>query len=387
MPEAGVKGAGFPVLEKAKHVTIYLPTRESGGYNHHAKITRYNGRFYASWSSHPYAEDAPGQRVLFAWSENGADWTAYGELFPPPQPSAQLGKPGAFLAAGWWVEIEGRLFATAAFRDTYAFKGRDKIKRNPVRDDYFKWPVSRAHSALAREVKSDDTLGPVFFSGDDLPSNPESLPYRFAGIDEESSQLFRKHRSNLCMSMLNKPLGVDAPPVSLPPPAEKGHVLCEPVVYRRSDGEFVLLLRDDSYSHRMFVSTFDLTAKRWTTAFPTDIPDSPSLTTTVTLEEGAILLIGNQMAPKLDNPDEVSHYSRDPLTVSVSNDGKSFTRVFALRCGAQEFRITDVFGRGGGGQYPSALVHEGTLYVLYSMGKEDIAVSSVSLSDLLALHR
>ena len=32
----------------------------------------------------------------------------------------------------------------------------------------------------------------------------------------------------------------------------------------------------------------------------------------------------------------------------------------------------DCPGRGGGGQYPSAVVHDGTLYALYSMGKEDI---------------
>ena len=39
-------------------------------------------------------------------------------------------------------------------------------------------------------------------------------------------------------------------------------------------------------------------------------------------------------------------------------------------------------GRGGGGQYPSALAHDGVLYVLYSMGKEDVWLSRVALADL-----
>jgi len=119
----------------------------------------------------------------------------------------------------------------------------------------------------------------------------------------------------------------------------------------------------------------------WPTAQPTDIPDSPSLSDTTVLDDGTALLVGNQMAPELDNP-ERRHYGRDPLTVSVSRDGYRFDRVFALRCGTQKLRVPEVRGRGGGGQYPSAVAHGDTLYVLYSMGKEDIALSLVPLNDL-----
>jgi len=134
----------------------------------------------------------------------------------------------------------------------------------------------------------------------------------------------------------------------------------------------------------MYMSTLDQTTGKWLPAHPTDIPDSPSLSCAAQLEDGTVLLVGNQMAPAFDNGDECGHYSRDPLTVSVSRDGKLFTRCYALRCGVQHYRIpqTEVIGRGGGGQYPSALVHEGKLYALYSMGKEDIWVSSVNLRDL-----
>ena len=83
-----------------------------------------------------------------------------------------------------------------------------------------------------------------------------------------------------------------------------------------------------------------------------------------------------------DDPHVTRHYRRTPLTVSVSLDGYTFTKAFALRCGAQEYRVPDVKGRGGGGQYPDALIHNGELHVLYSMGKEDIAFSSVRLVNL-----
>ena len=89
------------------------------------------------------------------------------------------------------------------------------------------------------------------------------------------------------------------------------------------------------------------------------------------------------MAPEFDNPAH-AHYGRDPLTVSVSRDGYLFDRVYALRVGQQQWRVPqrEVLGRGGGGQYPDGLVLGDRLYVLYSMGKEDIWISSVALSDL-----
>jgi hypothetical protein len=68
--------------------------------------------------------------------------------------------------------------------------------------------------------------------------------------------------------------------------------------------------------------------------------------------------------------------------VSVSVDGYLLTRAYALRTGEQKFRVPNVGGRSGGGQYPSGLVYNGRLYVLYSMGKEDIWCSSVQLCDL-----
>ncbi|MCL4204808.1 MAG: hypothetical protein KJ000_20205 [Pirellulaceae bacterium] len=40
----------------------------------------------------------------------------------------------------------------------------------------------------------------------------------------------------------------------------------------------------------------------------------------------------------------------------------------------------EIHSRGGGAQHPSAVIHDGTLYVQHSMGKEDIWISSIPLS-------
>ena len=57
------------------------------------------------------------------------------------------------------------------------------------------------------------------------------------------------------------------------------------------------------------------------------------------------------------NPQEVSQYTRNPLTLSVSSDGYIFKKAFALRKDIQKHRIPGVMGRGnGGGQYPTLLL-------------------------------
>lgn len=144
----------------------------------------------------------------------------------------------------------------------------------------------------------------------------------------------------------------------------------------------MMLLRDSEHSHRMFASQWDKRANRWITATSTNIPDSPSLTCNVRLDDGTILLIGNQTAPAFES--ERGHYARNPLTVAVSRDGYAFTKVFALRTDAHHHRVEGIKGRGtGGAQYPNALVHDGMLYVIHSMAKEDIEVSEVPLEEIL----
>jgi predicted neuraminidase len=150
------------------------------------------------------------------------------------------------------------------------------------------------------------------------------------------------------------------------------------------DGRWVMLLRDnENFSHRLFRSVSDDNGKTWPPAHPTDIPDSPSRRDTVRLDDGTILLVGNQVSPAFDNGKERTHYNRDPLTVAISRDGYNFNGVFALRWNLPKtWRVPGVLGRGIGAQYPSAIIHGGVLYVLYTVGKEDVEFCWLPLSAL-----
>ncbi|MFG0249137.1 MAG: exo-alpha-sialidase, partial [Phycisphaeraceae bacterium JB051] len=166
-----------------------------------------------------------------------------------------------------------------------------------------------------------------------------------------------------------------------PPQAVDPCRLVEPTLYTTRDGRQMSLMRDDRFSHRMYVSLYDPQTKTWCKGLPTNIPDSPSLSEAANVEDGRVLLVGNNMATEFDKQTP-RHYGRDPLMISVSYDGYRFTSAYALRCGRQSFKVPFVRGRGGGAQYPDVKIVGDKVYVLYSMGKEDIAISVVPLSDL-----
>ena len=366
-PDPAKLGAGYAILTQAKHVRLYRATRQTGGYSHHSHLTVHRGRFYAMWSNHPHGEDGPGQRVLFATSADGVSWEPWEELLPPPGPVKEWNGTGLAFSAGGWLVHDGRLHARAGCYANVGFENSERSSVSARRDRQHPFRKRRHHCSFAREVHLDGSLGPIFALGRRTPDSSEmTCPYR--ALDSDAG-----------MKGIAAVLRASRHPRR--PTADDTNRLCEATWYRAKDGGHVCLLRDDTYSHRMYVSTSS-DGRVWATARPTDIPDSPSLSTTLTLADHTVLLIGNHMAPKFDNPHERKHYQRDPLSVAVSVDGYLFTRVYALRTGQQEFRVKGVGGRGGGAQYPSAVVHKGVLYVQYSMGKEDVWVSSAPLADL-----
>jgi hypothetical protein len=138
--------------------------------------------------------------------------------------------------------------------------------------------------------------------------------------------------------------------------------------------------RNPVHNNRMYVSFSD-SLDQWPALHPTDIPDSPSRAEAVTLADGTVLLIGNQIAHTFDT---ALYLDRDPLTVAVSADGLVFDRVFALRADApRQFRFAGIGGRNLGFGYSSSLVHDGWLYTLYSIGKEDMAITRVPIGEWL----
>ena len=121
-------------------------------------------------------------------------------------------------------------------------------------------------------------------------------------------------------------------------------------------------------------------ACNWSEAVPTTIPDSHTRTHVGALPSGDTYLLGTQVS------NTSIRHKRDPLTLSLSPDGVSFTRAWALRYGAPERRYNGSH-KDYGFAYPSAVVdrQRQMLTVAYSVNKEDIEIMTIGLGALPAL--
>lgn len=350
-------GAGFPILTEAEHAMVWEPaTKDDGAYNHYACLVHHKGRFYAMWGNHELGEDAPGQRVLYATSETWGEWSGVRELFPAPGPVLPRSERGIHLKPDRWAVIDDELYA-----------------------------ITYVHGAgvypIARSVSENGELGEPFLV-ENLPGNG-ALPIYMQGAGASVTappigvRLYNWYRENDHISWwAAASWGVQRKSV-------EGQSLIESFIYRAKDGGLVLMLRDwghnknPVHNNRLYVSFNDGTGG-WDIPHPTDIPDSPSRAQAITLDDGTVLLIGNQ---NVDRFDQALYLDRDPMTVSISKDGYTFDRVYALRVNApKNYIFPGIGGRNFGYAYSSSIVLDDWLYTLYSVGKEHMSITRVPLS-------
>ncbi len=75
----------------------------------------------------------------------------------------------------------------------------------------------------------------------------------------------------------------------------------------------------------------------------------------------------------------------DPLVISLASDGLTFDRHAIICCDTPPVQFAGVY-KGPGFQYPHALINDGMLHVLYSIGKEDMELTSIPLAALERLE-
>ena len=92
------------------------------------------------------------------------------------------------------------------------------------------------------------------------------------------------------------------------------------------------------------------------------------------LPDGQIYIISNI------DPDG----ARDPLAISLSKDGLNFDRVALIRNDTPEMRYEGRW-KCEGFQYPHSLLLGDDLWVIYSVGKEDVQVTRIPISTLIDL--
>lgn len=144
----------------------------------------------------------------------------------------------------------------------------------------------------------------------------------------------------------------------------------EPNMIVRPDGQAVVGFR--SQDGFLYASTTEDDGMSWSEPVQTDFPDSTSRFHLQRLPDGRCILINNPSS---------TQYDRSVLALSISDDGITYNRAFAIRLESATVGFTGKH-KLDGWQYPHSVVWNDSLFVAYSVNKEDIAVSRIPLSAL-----
>ena len=121
------------------------------------------------------------------------------------------------------------------------------------------------------------------------------------------------------------------------------------------------LFRDNRKSGYLYRSFSTDNGHTWSKPIQTNFPDATSKLNGVRLSDGRYVLISNA------NPRK-----RDPLTISVSDDGMVFNKMGSLIGG----RHVD---------YPFVMEHDGYLLVAFAGDKQSVEVLKIKVGDLASL--
>ena len=376
---------GYPLLENASHFNVHVASVESGSYNHHPQITRDGDRFVATWSNHLSGEDGPGQKVIGATSTDGKNWQPLGTLFDSPDHVQKSYENGRFLTAAPFVRVRDRTFAVAILTESVGYGKLDTpITGNPpsvVKTPEFGKLIMKAHGYLIREVKDAETFGPIFWFGKTKPEPIEGFD-SFDTFDQTPGADVSRAVAFEIFQQLAQPLSLcpwDFNRAETECIAADGSILCEPATLRGPDKTLVRYLRDLNGSMRLYVQFSRDFGASWSLATKTQIPDAPSKSRVGQLKDGTKFLIGNQVIAQ-------RMYKRDPLTIALSEDGVVFERAHSIRWKSPRFKVPTQQkksdGRGWGFQYPDFEIHDGFLWVIYSVNKECVDVSRIPIEDI-----
>lgn len=314
---------------------------EQGGHrvNQHNYLVHHAGKFWAMWSDGPGVSrgfgkvpehDRAGQRVSFATSTDGLNWSAIGDLSGSPEEGY------GWIARGFWIR-EGKLLALASRYKApgYAGPGLQLHAFEPAPGTAVAW----RH------------LGLVF---DDALNNfpPKRLP------SGEWMMSRRDHRQNVHF-LIGGTKAFDHWE-SFPVIGYRDSALAseEPYWWVLPDLQLAAMFRDNRRSgflHRAFSTDG---GKTWSKPARTNFPDATSKFSGLRLTDGRYVLVSNP------NPRK-----RDPLALSISDDGLVFTKMGYLVGG----RHVD---------YPHVIEHGGHLLVAFATAKQTVEVLKIRLGDL-----
>ena len=323
-----------------EHHVVFRGEGNVSGYNNHAYIARFADRFWVMWSSSARDGGHTGQHVRFATSTDGKTWSEAGEV-------TSSRTDGYDIARGLWVR-DGQLLALVA-------RCSGETRTTKVESlEVHRWSEQTKAWRPAGSIGEGiiNNYAPL-----QLPDGRWLMPYREGELNRVDGVLIG---------------GVKAidewEKVTFP--GETGGHLTEANAVIRADGSIAVHFRDNNRSGFLYRSVSEDGGRTFPEPTRTDFPDCRCKHYCMRLSTGLYLLVNN---PR----------TRNVLQVAGSPDGKVFTRAAKLRWEPVALRH-EGHDKGGHYTYPHAIEHEGNVYFVYAINRDDIAVTRVAVRALEA---
>jgi len=318
--------------------------RSAGGtrVHQHAYLAYYDGRFFAMWSDGPGlpkrppeehwnivpGHDRPDTRVSFTTSQDGLIWSETQDLSGAPKIEGF-----GYIARGFW-ERNGELLALASHFNAPGYRG---VGLELVA---WRWNI---------RAKKWEDIGTVF---DDSMNNfpPKRLP------NGQWLMSRRDHQRRVTVMVGGVSAFNDWSIRHLATYDGANQQPEEPYWYILPDGKnLVGLFRDNSESKRLLRAFSTDNGRNWSELVRTNFPDARSKFFVLKTSRGYYVMVSNSNPAK-----------RDPMTLSISQDGLVYTHMFYLVGG----RHID---------YPHMIEQDGSLFISFSGAKQTVEVLKVPL--------
>lgn len=325
-------------------ITIFRAVQPDAGFNMHPYIARFDGKFWAMWSSNRVRDLQVGQHVRYSTSRDGRTWSEPGMIMGREDEANMR-----YFARGFWIR-GGELFALAAYDEAVRpLFGPGLVLRG------YRWNRQR-HAWDAPIVIAADTIN-------NFP--PERLP------SGEWMMARRDHRNRTSMMIGGKASPGAWEAFTLPPPEDRSK-MDEPVWWTLPDGSLAAAMRDNTKSRRLYRAFSADRGRAWTAPVKTDFPDATAKFNVLHLRDGRYVMVSNPNTSGV----------RNPVCLSVSADGRVFTSMAVLRDTPTVYRYAGKDPGYAGYHYSHLLEHAGSLYVIHSENMEDIRLLRIPVTQV-----
>ena len=370
-------GSAETTVVRTEEVVIFHGV-ERALYSHHHQIVSLDGRLYATWDNADVHEDSAGQRMMIATSDDdGATWSAARPLI-----GRRPGEFGEAVVTSMGLRVhDGRMIAYWGHYDYTAEAHRLLLEQttglNGKADLSVRW-----HQNVFTGIHVSDDAGETWHEAGRIDRFiPNLAPHELA-----SGRLVIP--GQMWYPWTDDPAGIDGWTVAGVPRLPEDHVdctqgfwyakasrgdaytCCEGSCYQTDDGVVHMMLRTET--DRLAVTESHDNGVTYGEPMLTDFTDCHCRFHFGRLPDGRWFATSC--------PEPGSH--RTPLVLATSDDGVRFDRHYVI--GGEPNRPPRAvgiqkFGRYG---YPSWHISGDTMYVIYSIAKEDIAMVRVPLDAL-----